>query len=79
MACFLGISEGMFVEKFTELHDSRQCLRLKVRADGACIFLEGVNNCRIQEAKPVQCRQFPNGWRVPGWRGYCPAKVLETV
>ena len=41
--------------------------------NGECVFLEGLNVCRIQPVKPVQCRGFPNEWRFPGWRDVCEA------
>lgn len=69
----LRLPVAEFVERFTDLHADRTALVLKNQADGACIFLEGRNVCRIQEAKPFQCRGFPNTWNFPGWREVCEA------
>ena len=38
-------------------------ISLGERPDGACIFLQPDNSCRIQAAKPQQCRAFPYLWR----------------
>jgi hypothetical protein len=27
----------------------------------------------VQEAKPIQCKGFPNTWNFPGWRAVCEA------
>jgi Fe-S-cluster containining protein len=41
---------------------------------GACIFLEGdPATCRIQAAKPQQCRDFPFTWRYENIAQVCPA------
>jgi Fe-S-cluster containining protein len=72
MARHLEMSEWDFVQQFTELRPHRDGLALLNRANGECIFLEG-RDCRVQEAKPIQCREFPNGWNFPGWREVCEA------
>jgi Fe-S-cluster containining protein len=73
IARVLKISEFEFIQSHTRLRPSREGLALKERADGSCIFLEGTNTCTIQEAKPHQCRGFPNVWNFPGWREQCEA------
>lgn len=73
MAGYLGLEEGEFTEKFTDLHPDRRGLVLKNQPDGACVFLEGRNVCRVQLAKPHQCGGFPNRWNFPGWREVCEA------
>jgi len=79
IADFLQISPEDVTERFTDIHPSRQWLVLKNRSGGECIFLEGLNTCRIQDAKPSQCQGFPNKWNFPGWRDVCKAvEVRET-
>jgi hypothetical protein len=68
IAAFLGMDVYEFVETYTELLDDRRDLTLVDGADGACVFLEGGNRCRIYPVRPRQCREFPNGWRFPGFR-----------
>lgn len=75
----LNISELEFIQNHTRLRPSREGLALQEREDGSCIFLEGTNTCTIQDAKPLQCRGFPNVWNFPGWRDQCEAvEVLDT-
>jgi Fe-S-cluster containining protein len=59
----LGIAVTTFTAEYTRLADDRQGLSLTERSDGACIFLQADNTCRIQTAKPRQCRAFPHLWR----------------
>jgi Fe-S-cluster containining protein len=61
---FLGLAEGVFIDKHTRLAPNRKQLALLDQADGSCEFLEG-DSCRIYEARPTQCRSFPHGWSVP--------------
>lgn len=60
---FLEISDGEFLEKYTELAPNRRSLRLIDPPDMTCIFLEG-GRCVVYEARPQQCRDFPHKWRV---------------
>lgn len=69
----LGLSPETFANQFCDLHPSRTRLVLKTRPGGECIFLEGLNHCRVQPFKPSQCRGFPNRWRFEGWRERCEA------
>lgn len=73
IAAFLGVDEAAFVARHTDLMPDRRALTLKSRPDGSCVFLEGVNSCAIQAAKPFQCAGFPNAWNFPGWRDVCEA------
>jgi uncharacterized protein len=73
LAAFLGQHEMEFVNRFTRLRTDRRGLALTNKPDGSCIFLEGVNHCAVQAAKPAQCSGFPNTWRFPGWREMCEA------
>jgi len=70
---------GEFAGEYTDLHPNRQGLVLKNLPDGACIFLDGKNVCRVQAAKPVQCQGFPNRWSFPGWREVCEAVPVPVV
>lgn len=70
----LGMETTAFTEQFTRLRDDRRGLSLVDHPDGSCIFLEGTPpSCRIQAAKPRQCRDFPQGWRYEDWDKICPA------
>lgn len=72
MAQHLEMSDWDFIQQFTELRPQRDGLALLNRPNGECVFLDGMD-CRVQKAKPIQCRQFPNGWNFPGWREVCEA------
>lgn len=73
MASFLGVSEQAFIEEYTRLRSDRRGLALMDKPNSECIFLEG-NDCRVQSAKPKQCRDFPNLWNFPGFEKVCQAK-----
>lgn len=74
IAANLGLDVHVFTERFTVLRDNRQGLILLERRDGACVFLEGAPAaCRIQDAKPRQCREFPSRWRYTDLEEICPA------
>ena len=51
---------------------NRAQLTLKETPDGACEFLAADGRCRIYAARPRQCRDFPQGWRVAGCPGLAP-------
>ena len=74
----LGLPIRDFVGGYTRVASNRGHLILTEREDGACVFLEGGNHCRIQEAKPAQCRDFPNEWNFPGYETKCRA-VREAL
>jgi len=59
----LGLELQAFTSGYTRLTADRRALSLGERPDGACIFLQTDNTCRIQAAKPRQCRAFPYLWR----------------
>jgi uncharacterized protein len=73
IAHFLGMRETEFVEKCTRLNANRTGLSIIDKPNGECLFLEGLNECRIQPVKPGQCSGFPNDWNFPGWRKQCEA------
>jgi Fe-S-cluster containining protein len=64
---------GMDVYRFTETHCllmDRQHLTLKKNPDETCIFLEPTG-CRVYEARPQQCRDFPLSWKTGRSLDYC--------
>lgn len=73
IAQFLDLEEDAFIEKYTRLNSKRSGLSIIDKPNGECVFLEGVNTCRIQPVKPTQCAGFPNVWNFPGWRDVCEA------
>jgi Fe-S-cluster containining protein len=77
IADFLGMPLDDFLERHTRLTDDRRGLSLNEHADGTCEFLSGNNECRIQDVKPRQCRDFPNHWAFDGWQSECPAVALK--
>ncbi len=77
LAAYLGLSEFDFIQRFTRLRTDRHGLVLAERSDGACVLLEG-RDCRVQPAKPQQCRDFPNLWRFPGCEHLCHAVPREV-
>lgn len=79
MADFLEVTVNEFTEQFTVLRSSRQGLALKQNADNSCVFLNSINECRVQKAKPAQCSAFPNAWRFPGWRQICEATPVAPT
>ena len=72
IANYLGMDEARFIQDYTRLRPNRVGLALIDQEDGACFFLKG-NDCSLQEVKPQQCKDFPNGWNFPGWREVCEA------
>lgn len=73
IADFLGMSEASFIQDCTRLNANRTGLSIIDKPDGSCLYLDGVNTCRIQPVKPAQCSGFPNLWNFPGWREQCEA------
>jgi len=80
MAALLELPEADFIERYTRVRVDRRGLTLIEGPDGACIFLEG-GGCRVQPAKPQQCRDFPNRWRFPGFERHCEsvARVVDDA
>jgi uncharacterized protein len=62
IAAMLGVTAYDFTARYTRLLADRRGLSLTDRPDGACIFLEADNTCRIQPVKPRQCIGFPSVW-----------------
>jgi Fe-S-cluster containining protein len=70
IAELLGLDVRAFTDRFTYLLQDRSGLSLVERDDGSCVFLEP-DGCRIEAAKPLQCRDFPLRWNEPGWETRC--------
>ena len=75
IAGFLGMTESVFIQKFTRLTGDRKGLALEDKENGECVFLDG-NDCAINPVKPQQCRDFPNLWNFPGFQEACRAKAV---
>ena len=74
LASHLKMSEQDFVESLTRLRKDRRGLALVEKANHSCIFLEN-NQCRVHEAKPIQCRDFPNRWMDHLWGRISPDQL----
>ena len=80
IAALLGIPEEEFIQHHTRLTADRSGLSLLENADGSCVFLEETpegSACRIQAAKPRQCRNFPLVWNFSGWEKECAGAAGE--
>lgn len=69
MAAFLKLNLYDFTDRFTEVED-RSRLVLKKNKDESCVLLNG-SECRVHEAKPIQCKEFPVKWRTQKSLTYC--------
>jgi Fe-S-cluster containining protein len=78
MAGHLGMSEDVFIQRYTRLRFLRRGLALTEHADGACVFLAG-RDCRVQPVKPQQCRDFPNGWTNWAFQDLCRATHPDPI
>ena len=76
LAALKQMSEFDFIQQYTRLTHDRLGLALRDKENGECIFLEG-EACAVQEAKPQQCRDFPNLWNFPGFEKVCHAIPKE--
>ena len=63
IAALLELDIHTFTARYTQLGADRSGLMLTEQSDGACVFLTAGNACRIQAAKPEQCRGYPQIWR----------------
>ena len=68
----LGMDVYAFTETYAQLSPSRADLELREHPDGACVMLTESGLCRIHDAKPKQCRDFPIGWRTETLAERCP-------
>jgi len=74
MAAHLGMPAEAFIAGMTQVTRDRRGLTLVERADGACIlYRDEPPGCLAYPARPRQCREFPHGWRFPGWQDDCGA------
>lgn len=73
IAAFLNRNEADFIAHETLLAPDRKSLMLKSLPDGACVYLDGANRCRIHPVKPDKCRTFPFEWTNADSREVCPA------
>ena len=71
IAAELGLTVAEFTERYTRLSPTRRGLELTDQDDGACIFLTEDKLCRIHNAKPQQCREFPWHWDYPRSEELC--------
>lgn len=78
MAEHLEIDREEFMAKYTRLvyHPIGLCLR--ERPDYTCVFLVS-NECVVHDAKPQQCRDFPNRWNFPGFEKVCMARPADDL
>lgn len=74
LATHLGLSLYEFTEKYTRLTADRAGLVLAGDAKAPCLFLDESNRCRVHEAKPWQCRVYPERWRSAEIAAVCPAQ-----
>ncbi len=85
IAACLDLSIEDFKRQYTREDDSGRVILLdQDDPDKSCIFLSSDNLCRVHEAKPRQCRDFPHKWRPPniatfceGWRAACNLPPLN--
>ena len=74
IAAVLNLDAESFTRQYTRLREDRRGLSLLDHPHGACMFLEGTPPaCRIQAAKPKQCRDFPLNWRYDNLEAVCEA------
>ena len=74
LAGALGMSVEAFTAAYTELAPGRTGLMLAGDPEGACIFLGEDNLCRVHEARPRQCRDYPARWRSAAIEAVCEAE-----
>ena len=63
----------MDIYQFTETHClllNRKHLALKKHLDETCLFLKK-DGCAVYEARPAQCRDFPENWKTERSLSYC--------
>jgi len=79
IAALLGMDLYAYTAAYTRLAADRSALSLSERPDGACIFLLPDNTCRIQAAKPRQCRAFPYLWRSARLANICAGWIAASA
>jgi len=73
LAKSLEMTEDAFINAYTRLTADRRGLSLIEKTDDSCVFLDDAGTCRINDAKPIQCRDFPIGWNFSGYEELCEA------
>lgn len=74
LADFMEMERQDFIDSFCRLRQYRNGLSIRESTQtGDCIFLEA-GKCCVYEARPEQCRGFPNTWRYDGFEHICNAK-----
>ena len=79
IAAYLGMEEAEFIANEAELAPDRKGLVLKSRDDGACVYLDENNLCRLNPVKPDKCRSFPFEWTNPDSSVICPELASAGV
>jgi Fe-S-cluster containining protein len=77
LAAHEGLTVSEFTLRYTRLTRDRAGLSLTEAEDGACIFLDPENSCRVQAAKPRQCEEFPQQWRFTDFETICLAARMR--
>ncbi len=73
LAAHLKVSPQEFVDRFCRLRHSRKGISLREGdTDQDCVFLKE-GRCQVYDARPKQCRLFPNGWHYEGFEQICRA------
>ena len=62
LADHFGLDEQTFIDRYTRLAANRKLLSLREGEGDDCILLEG-DRCSAYEARPRQCRGYPDEWR----------------
>jgi Fe-S-cluster containining protein len=70
ISSFLKLDVETFIDRYTILTKDRTALSLIEKGDGSCIFLTE-SGCKINVVKPLQCREFPHGWKFSGFETIC--------
>lgn len=76
IAKFLNTTENEFLKKYTRTGIFGD-IYLIDKPNKECIFLDK-NKCSINEAKPLQCRNFPHEWRNADTHSTC-AGINEII
>ena len=75
IASFFDLTEQEFIDQHTRVNSARNGLSILENEDHSCSMLVN-GGCLIHEAKPEQCKGFPNTWNFPGWKDVCHAKPI---
>ncbi len=78
LSAALGLSELAFIERYTVIAPGRTGLALTGELNGPCIFLREDNLCQVHQARPQQCRDYPERWRSADIEAVCRATRRTT-